>query len=571
MDVNDALELVRSIRAGRYEEASVEVKSARQALPKRLWESISAMANRTGGGVIVFGLDEARGFAVNGVADVQTSLANLSNLAAEMEPSLRPSCTTVLLEGKHCIVVEVPEVAPEQKPCYNRQAGLQAGSYIRVGNTNRQMTDYELFGYVTNRSQPQFDREAVRQSSLSDLETGEVEAYLERLRVQRTELWARMRMSAKSLEDRMHAVSIVALESGELRPTLAGLICFGSWPQKYLPSLSVTFVAYAGTTADSKGPLGQRFLDSSRFEGPLPQLVKEAVARTVANMKQSTLVQGIFHRMLPEYPEEAIREAIVNAVAHRDYSPMARGSQVRIEMFSDRLEVQSPGGLFGPVNEENLEQAQSTRNQLLMRFLEELGLVENRGSGIKAMLAAMRDAHLEPPRFSDKRDFFRVTFRNVSLLSSEAVRWLNAFGGYPLSDTQRTALVYLRNNDQMTNSDYRRLNNISDTNYATRELKQMVELGLIEMHASRRWAIYTLAADLKAGADASLLSEHEQRVLALVRQHSEIRRQSVLKELPLSAREATYLLARMVQRGLLERSGIKKGARYRLPSIKTRI
>jgi ATP-dependent DNA helicase RecG len=308
-------------------------------------------------------------------------------------------------------------------------------------------------------------------------------------------------------------------------------------------------------------------LDSAKFEGPLPQVVEEAVRRIAANMQQSTLVEGIFHRTLPEYPEEAIREAVVNAVAHRDYSPMARGSQVRVQMFADRLEVHSPGGLFGAVNEENLEEAQSTRNQLLMRFLEELGMVENRGSGIRAMLAAMRDAHLEPPRFVDTRSFFQVTFKNVSLMKPEAVKWLNQFGGYPLSDSQRMALVYLRNNEQMTNSDYRRLNNVTDTIQATRELKKMVEQGLIEMHASRRWATYSLAPNLKTGADLSLLSENEQRVLQLVREQESASRQDCLQVLPITARQATYLLSRMVAQGRLARTGEKRGTRYTLPPI----
>ena len=99
-------------------------------------------------------------------------------------------------------------------------------------------------------------------------------------------------------------------------------------------------------------------------------------------MKQTTLIEGVLHRVIPEYPEEALREALVNAVAHRDYSSYVLGSQVRIEMYADRLEIISPGRLFGPVSLTNLETAQASRNQLLVRLLGEVGLVENRGSGI---------------------------------------------------------------------------------------------------------------------------------------------------------------------------------------------
>src|SRR5438067_2690763 len=154
-------------------------------------------------------------------------------------------------------------------------------------------------------------------------------------------------------------------------------------------------------------------------------------------MRKSSLIDGLYRRDIPEYPQEAVREAIINAIAHRDYSGFARSSYIQIRMFADRLEVQSPGGLYGTVTEENLEVEHSTRNRELMRLMEDVHLVENRGSGIKAMLEAMRQANLEPPRFDDKRSSFWVTFRNHTLMSPEAIAWLN--------------------NESIANSDYQRL------------------------------------------------------------------------------------------------------------------
>ncbi len=96
-------------------------------------------------------------------------------------------------------------------------------------------------------------------------------------------------------------------------------------------------------------------------------------------------------------------------------------------MYADRLEIISPGGLFGPVSLTNMETAQASRNQLLVRLLGEVGLVENHGSGIRAMVSAMREAHLEPPKFEDRRDFFKVIFSNQALLDPESLAWLNQF------------------------------------------------------------------------------------------------------------------------------------------------
>ena len=111
-----------------------------------------------------------------------------------------------------------------------------------------------------------------------------------------------------------------------------------------------------------------------------------------------------------------------------------------------------PGGLFGNVTVENLEVEHSTRNARLMRMMEDMHVVENRGSGISTMLQAMRGANLEPPRFDDRRTSFLVAFRNHTLMNPEAITWLNQFAQIPLNDRQRLALVYLRQHQQITNA-----------------------------------------------------------------------------------------------------------------------
>jgi ATP-dependent DNA helicase RecG len=110
----------------------------------------------------------------------------------------------------------------------------------------------------------------------------------------------------------------------------------------------ITFVRYQGIDRSEKGSRGERFIDNAQFEGRLNEMVDEAVGRCRMNMRQSTLIEGILHRNIPEYPEEAVREALINAVAHRDYSTYMLGSHIKIEMFADRLEIKTPGGLFGP-------------------------------------------------------------------------------------------------------------------------------------------------------------------------------------------------------------------------------
>ena len=567
MEYNEALELIEAIRSGRFESELVEVKASHRALPSRIYEALSAFANHDEGGIIVLGLDERRGFAPVGVFDPQAATAQLMDIARRMDPALSPSTIVVYVEDAPVIVVDVAECLYDQKPCFYKQAGLNAGSYIRVGNTNRQMTSYEVFSFVSNRGQPKFDQELVAEASLDDLDHELLRRYLDRVRQSHTSRWDRLRLDSRSYEQQLCALDIAHQSDMQIHPTLAGLLCFGIWPQRLFPSLVMTFVRYPGTTVDEKGPRGERFIDNLKCEGSLVEMVDRMLSRITDNMRQSVLIEGLFNRRLPEYPTEAIREALVNAVVHRDYSHMVRGSQIRIEMYADRIQIQSPGGLYGPVNEHNLEEAQSTRNQLLMRFLEDLGAVENRGSGIRAMVAAMREARLEPPRFRDTRDDFRVVLRNASLMNPETIQWLNQFGDYPLNDSQRRALVYLRHNDRMTNSDYRRLNNVSDTTQATRELRELVDRDLVVMHSTRRWATYALSPTLGKVHPEPAIGEEELAVLQYVRQYGSIARSECADLLGCSPEHATYVLQRMRSSNLIriQEPGKRRWTRYVIP------
>ena len=550
-------ELIATVQRFQSELNDVEVKSAQRGTPQRLYESLSAFANRTGGGVILLGLDENRAFEVAGVGEAHRIMEEVSGLAAEnMEPALRPEFTLVEIQGKSVLAIEIFEVAPEQRPCFYKTAGLQSGSYIRVGNTNRQMSGYEIFSYLTARAQPTFDEEPVAEATLADLDRERLEEYVRQLR--------RARLDAPYLnrpfEDVLRQLRIVRDVDGVLRPTLAGLLMFGAYPQTFEPQLVITFLHYYGADEAEKTPRGERFLDNRKFEGPIPDMVEAAVNYVMASIRKSSLIEGLLRRDIPEYPEEAVREAVVNAVAHRDYSPYVRGSYVQIRLFADRLEVQSPGGLYGNVTEETLEEEQSTRNRVLMRLMEDAHLVENRGSGIRAMIDAMRRLNLEPPRFQDRRASFLVTFRSHTLMGPEAIAWLNRFAGRLLADRQRLALVYLRYNEQLTNSDYQRLNHV-DSVTASRELRGLVQSGLVEQHSTRRWAYYTLSSAAKTETGPMPLSD-EERIIAYLREHGSINNAECRDLLGADARRVNYVLQRMLAEGVLQRQGERRWARY---------
>lgn len=262
MNRREALEIVEAVQRSRFEGSEIEVKAAHRGLPRRLYETLSAFANHTGGGVVILGLDEEQAFAAVGVEEPQQRLAVLGDVASQMVPPLRLTPVVIHVEGEPVIVFEVPECGYRRKPCHFGPAGMNSGAYIRVGNSNRRMTDYEVFTYVSSRGQPTYDREPVRSAALEDLDRKKVTDYLTQIGREQPRLWERLRLDEKPFPDQLRALNLAVQTNGDIRPTLAGLLLFGVWPQKHFPSLMVTFVRYPGVEPGAKGPRGERFLDN---------------------------------------------------------------------------------------------------------------------------------------------------------------------------------------------------------------------------------------------------------------------------------------------------------------------
>jgi ATP-dependent DNA helicase RecG len=558
--IEEFRKLVAEIQSSQSESDTIEVKTAYKSMPKKLYRAFSAFANHTGGGIILFGMDESKGFAITGVQDFHRLQEEVTHMASQdMEPALRPRFIVDEIDDETVVAVEIDEIPASQKPCFYKNAGLPKGAYLRVGNTNRQMTEYEVFGYLSGREQPVHDEEIVSEASMDDLDTDLVDKYLDELR--------RIRPQAGFLKDDRDAVvqrlRVASMDGDVLRPTLAGLLMFGKYPQEFFPQLMITFVQYYGVTEDERTPQGARFVDNRRFEGPIVEMVAEAETYIMSAMRKSSLIDGMFRRDIPEYPKEVLREGLANAIAHRDYSPYVRGSYIQVRMFANRLEVQSPGGLFGNVTIDNLEDEQSTRNARLMRMMEDMHVVENRGSGIGAMLHAMREANLEPPRFDDRRTSFTITLHNHTLMTPEAIQWLNRFAHLPLNDHQRLALVYLNQNHNIDNQDYRRLNRV-DMITAGQDLRGLVQADLVEQTGVGRWTKYRLKVSAGEKGEAPL-GENEVKIIAHIQQQGAITNAECREVLGTNLTDTSYLLKKMTEKGLIKRVGKRRWTRYELP------
>ncbi|MBI3318407.1 MAG: putative DNA binding domain-containing protein, partial [Candidatus Omnitrophica bacterium] len=460
MNASDLQEILDSLKEAAGDTAYIEAKSAAGGFPKRLWETLSALANTPGGGVLILGWSESLE-RVEGVSDAKKIQQDLASLCDQMVPPLRPLIEIHSVEGKRLITAEIPEVSYKEKPSHYKGAGIVSGSFIRVADGNRQLTQYEVQGFLDGRGQPVYDMEPVPGAATSALSKELVRSYLTAVRRKFP------RMAVWSDEKILSATRILVQKDGTRFPTLAGLLALGADPQRFFPGLSVHVLVYPREKEDATGALGERFVDNIKIEGPLLTMVPETIAAIRRNIRRRAVVKGLFREDALEYPELFFREAVTNALVHRDYSPLARGSAVQVKIFPDRIEIDNPGGLFGPVTVDRLgEQGlQASRNSFLIKILEDCpvpgepgALCENRGSGILHMIQSLHKAGMEPPRFRDDRTYFRVTCFNNTLFNARIVKWLERFVSLDLSERQRYGLAYLKHRGALTNLDYCRIN-----------------------------------------------------------------------------------------------------------------
>jgi len=473
----------------------VEVKAAASALPKSVRETLSAFSNGRGG-LLVLGLAEADGFQPAPGFDPAKIRDDLASCCADdLTPPVRAEIDITRSDGAYVVVADIPPMDARDRPCYVTTRGMASGSFMRGGGGDRRLTQYEIQQLLANRGQPRDDEEIVPDAEVDDLDRDAVTLLLSRVRRNQPRAFA-------NLPDlvALRRLQVLKLDGdGIARPTLAGLLALGNYPQQFVAQLAVSVVVVPATTMERVADGGRRFVDNRTIEGSVPVMVEQTLQALRNNMAHRSVVDGIGRIDVPEYPVEALREAVVNALMHRDYSPLARATQVQVEMYSDRLVVRNPGGLFGTVSEEELglDGMTSNRNSRLSRLLQDVVIpgtdrvvCENRGSGIPTMVAQLRRAGMDPPEFRSTMASFELTLRRATVLDEATVEWLGSLGQPGLTHEQRVALALMRQGHEVTNATLRRLG--LERHEATTALRDLVGRGLVYSSGGRRFATYAL-------------------------------------------------------------------------------
>ncbi|MDO5049047.1 MAG: ATP-binding protein [Actinomycetaceae bacterium] len=400
MDVEN---IVLNLRMLGKDDQTVEAK---EGVGKSILETLSAFAN-SGGGIVLVGISESQGFQIVPGFDAKQAADQIRDRGEQITPPVRPTISIVPFEGGDLVVAEVDGFPSQDKPAYVTNRGMYGGSFQRVGDADIRLTQYEVDRMREERTQPRWDEQPVPGARLADLNSGMLESFVAKQRSSRPKTFAD--------GDTVALQRLRVLRGEEL--TLAALLAMGDYPQEYYPRLTVAFSVYPGT---SKGDVttGFRFLDRKTVSGSIPEIVETTVELVSNNMRSGALIGDVFRKEIQDYPLVAVREAIVNALMHRDYSEQSQGSQVQVNMFVDRLEIMSPGGLYGGVTLQTLGEvgASSTRNQRLATFLESVefpggGIVaEGRGTGL-AVIGKSLAENLQPePSFRADLNSFTITF-----------------------------------------------------------------------------------------------------------------------------------------------------------------
>jgi ATP-dependent DNA helicase RecG len=340
MQQEELIYLVNRIKEQRCEMPEVEIKAAAQGCPMRLYNTLSSFSNQNNGGVIVFGIAEDKDYATVGVYNPQDLQKKVAEQCKQMEPAVRPLFTVASFENKTVVAAEIPGVDIIERPVFYIGAGRIRGSYIRVGEADEQMSEYEIYSYEAYRRKVSGELRMLDKSELSEVNNNEVAVFLAMLRVKKPNL--------AELSDQKNLILSGIYSDNKL--TLAGLMLFGLYPQALFPQLCITAVVVPGLHIGTTGEYDERFIDNKKFEGTIPQMLNGAMAFISRNMRERTIITEEGKRAdKTEYPVKAVREIILNAIIHRDYSIHTENSPIRIMMFSDRLEIENPGGLYGRI------------------------------------------------------------------------------------------------------------------------------------------------------------------------------------------------------------------------------
>ena len=344
---------------------------------------------------------------------------------------------------------------------------------VRRGVENSPADSLEIDRLVSNRPADEFEMQPVPGATRDDLDEDVIEKYIEK---------RQQRSPTKTILPKDKLLLQIGALTADGTPTVSGLLLFGKEPQLFMPHARAIFVKFPDT--EPRGPGGSLgYGRREEFSGSLPEIIERSFAVTVQEMDKRAVVRGLQRTEETEYPLVVVREALVNAICHRDYR--LTGRSIEIRMYTDRLEIISPGGLPAHITLDNIVEEHYSRNPRIVNALYYWRYIEELGLGVDRMIEDMAKAGLQPPVFDARPHRFAVTLHNKRDVARLAQTWEGN-----MNERQLKALEFVQQNGSISNSDYRTLCAHVGPETLRLDLADLVNRGLLLKIGDKRGTRY---------------------------------------------------------------------------------
>ena len=430
-----------------HEGRTLEYKESASLL-NPIIKSAIAFAN-TAGGVIVIGVrDKTR--EIIGVQDALKDEERITNaLAQSIIPMLIPDIEIVTYIDRQLILVRIPHAAG---PYYLASAGLDEGTYIRLGATTRKADAATLQTLRLFSEQLSFDELPFLKGDSSSLDWDKMKVYFE----------------AAGKDFNKHKAANIGIMASKMEnhfPSNGGMILFGLNRLKYFPDAIIRCARFAGIDRVT-------ISDQIDIDADLPASIDIALNFIARNTRMAIEIGRIQHTKIPQYPPQALREALINAVIHADYA--MGGMTITVAIFDDRIEISNPGSLpLGLTMERALSGSSRLRNKIIGRVFKELKIIEQWGSGLKKIIELCQKAGLPKPSFEERNIEFRVTIYSVKISKVVLEPW------------QKIIIDYLKKKETILAKEATNLWKVTTRTTSSR-LKELQDIGILTRIATSK-------------------------------------------------------------------------------------
>lgn len=444
-----------------------ERKSAKLK-PKKIAEVLIAFANADGGTVAI-GIDDGVVEGVKRQGNIKVNDFRQCKID-QCQPAVR--CVERYLEVTND-QGELDEILLIQVEASMNSVHKTIGDkvFLRVGDESKELDYEQRLELEYDKGERLFEEKVIPNCEIEDLDTNKLELYSDSLKFE-----------GEDVLKPLYVRGFIRDTKNGPEVTAAGVLLFAKNPAPFFPSARIRFLRYEGSSEEVG--VEMNIVKQEYIEGPLPSLIEQAQSTVKSQLREFTALNpmnGKFNTV-PEFPEFAWLEGIVNAVTHRAYH--IQGDDIKIKMFDDRLEISSPGTFPNIVNRNNLKEIRYSRNPRIARALTELGWVRELGEGVKRMFKEMNAVFLDDPEYQEGGNSVRLILKNNihmrRVRRHERITNLISQEWESLSQDEKIALEYIYSRGKITTSQLSELISRSN-NYSKRILEDLCNKNIVDL------------------------------------------------------------------------------------------